>query len=137
MAQRDRQHLGSAGTWVRSLAWHSGLKIWRCHSRGLGCDRGSDLIPHPKLHMLQGSQEKGGKKKKPSVWDCSPQDVLMMIKFFQVKNWHTRPTSWTFAEGSKKAEKQEQHLLSARCGKISAVLWVLGPFLAATNSLIH
>ena len=45
VVQRDWQHLGSAGMQVRSLAWHSGLRIWRCHSCGLGCDCSSDLIP--------------------------------------------------------------------------------------------
>jgi len=40
-------HLGNAGTQVRSLAWHSGLRIQHCHSCSLGGDSSSDLIPGP------------------------------------------------------------------------------------------
>lgn len=38
-----RQHLGSTGTQVRSLAYHSGLKIRHCRSGGLGQNCGLDL----------------------------------------------------------------------------------------------
>ena len=42
--------MGSAASWGHgdaglSLARHSGLRIWGCCSRGLGCSCGSDLIP--------------------------------------------------------------------------------------------
>ena len=47
MVPGDRQHFGSAGTQVRSPAQHSGLRIWRCCSLGLGRDCSSDLIPGP------------------------------------------------------------------------------------------
>ena len=40
--QRDWQSLGSAWE-VRSPAQHSGLRIWHCHSYGLGGDCGSNL----------------------------------------------------------------------------------------------
>ena len=45
VAQRDWQPLGSAGTQVRSPAWHGGLRIWRCHSGSLAHTCSSDLIP--------------------------------------------------------------------------------------------
>ena len=45
MVQRDWWHLRSARMQVQSLAWHSGLRIWHCHSCGVGCNCGSDLIP--------------------------------------------------------------------------------------------
>ena len=37
--------LEAAGMQVQSPAWHSGLRIWLCHSCSLGHDCGSDLIP--------------------------------------------------------------------------------------------
>ena len=43
MAQQDWWCLGCTGTWVQSLAQHSGLRVWRCCS--LGCHCSSDLIP--------------------------------------------------------------------------------------------
>ena len=39
VAQQHRWHLGSTGAQVRSLAWHSGSRIWHCRNCG------SDLIP--------------------------------------------------------------------------------------------
>ena len=47
MEQWDQQRLGSTGTQVRSLARHSGLRIWCCHSCGLGLNGGFDLIAGP------------------------------------------------------------------------------------------
>ena len=44
-AQWDQQSLGSTGTWVRSPAWHRGLKIQHCCLCGLGQDSGLYLIP--------------------------------------------------------------------------------------------
>ena len=44
MAQWDQQHLGNSGLQVRSLAWHSGSRIWHCCSCGLGRDCGLELI---------------------------------------------------------------------------------------------
>ena len=41
--------LGSAGTQVPSLAQQSVLRIWCCHSCGLGSICGSDLIPGPRI----------------------------------------------------------------------------------------
>lgn len=40
-------HLWSTGTQVRSPAWHSGLRVQRCHSFGLGHSYDPDLIPGP------------------------------------------------------------------------------------------
>lgn len=45
MVHRDRWHLRSAGTQVRSPSGQSGLGIRRCHSSGLGQHCGSDLTP--------------------------------------------------------------------------------------------
>ena len=38
-------HLGSTGTQVGSLTWHSGLRIQHWRGHGLGRDCGLDLIP--------------------------------------------------------------------------------------------
>ena len=65
MVKGDQWCLGSAGKQVCSLAWHSELRIWHCHSCGLGGDCGSDLIPGPGvLHMPWGGQKLKKKKKK-------------------------------------------------------------------------
>ena len=45
VAQWDWWPLGSTRTQVLLLAQHSGLRIRRCHSCGLGCNHGLDLIP--------------------------------------------------------------------------------------------
>ena len=51
VVQKDRCYLGSARWRVWSLARHSGLRIWHCHSCGLhcnwgsGCGRDSNLFP--------------------------------------------------------------------------------------------
>ena len=64
MAQWDRWHLWSPGTRVRSLAWHSGLRIRHCHSCGVGYNCGSDLIPSPGTTYAMKWQERkeGGRK---------------------------------------------------------------------------
>ena len=54
MAQLDWQHLCSTGMQVRSLAWHSGLRIRRCHICGLVYNSGSDLIPGPGTPYAMG-----------------------------------------------------------------------------------
>ena len=43
--QQDQKHLWSTGTQVQSPAQHSGLRIWCCHSCGVGCNCSLDLIP--------------------------------------------------------------------------------------------
>ena len=50
--------LGNTGTWVWSLAWHSGLRVQCCCSCGLGLDYGLGLIP---------GMTSGGKKKDKST----------------------------------------------------------------------
>ena len=57
MAQRDCWHLGSPGMWVPSPVWHSGLRIQRCCTCGLGLNCDSDLAG-------LGAQKKKKKKKK-------------------------------------------------------------------------
>ena len=63
MAQWDQQHLGNSGLQVRSLAWHSGSRIWHCCSCGLGHDCGLDLIPS--LGTLHGAAKKKKKNRIP------------------------------------------------------------------------
>ena len=67
MVQMDHGHLWSTGTWVQSLAQHSGLRIWRCDSCGSGSNSGSDLIPgqgapyamgQPKVERKKNTQAK-------------------------------------------------------------------------------
>ena len=55
VVQQD-PHLGSPRTQVRSPARHSGLRIQCCHSCGLGCNCGSDLIPGSGTAYAVGSQ---------------------------------------------------------------------------------
>ena len=45
-------------------AQHSGLKIWHCHSCGIGCSCSSDLIPGPGTSICHGSGQKPNQKKK-------------------------------------------------------------------------
>ena len=47
MAQQDWQCLGSTGTRIQTLAWHSGLRIQHFFSCNLDHNSGSDLIPGP------------------------------------------------------------------------------------------
>ena len=49
---------------VRSLAWQSGLKIWRCCSCGLGENSGLDLTPGLGIPCALGWP---GKKKKALI----------------------------------------------------------------------
>ena len=58
LEQQDQWCLGSAETQVRSLAWHSGLRIRRCHSCSFGHNYSSDLIPD------QGTPHAVGRPKK-------------------------------------------------------------------------
>ena len=53
---------GGAGL-IPSPAGHSGLRIRRCHSWGLGCSSSSDSIPGPETSMCCGVQLKKEKKK--------------------------------------------------------------------------
>ena len=48
VAQQDRQHLGSAGTQVPSLAQHSELRIWHFCNCSLGHDCSSNVITSPR-----------------------------------------------------------------------------------------
>ena len=63
--QQDWWCLGSAGTQVRSLAQHSGLRIPHCHSWGLGGNCGSDLI------LSLGTPYVAGQPKKKTVTSWS------------------------------------------------------------------
>jgi len=49
---------------VRSLARHSGLKIWQCRSCGVGHNYGSGLTPGPGTSHAQGSQRTKKKEKR-------------------------------------------------------------------------
>lgn len=56
MAQQDQCCLWSDGTWVRSQAWHSGLRIQHYHSRS------SDPIPRLGTPYSMGAANKEKKK---------------------------------------------------------------------------
>lgn len=58
-------HLWSTGTQVRSPAWHSGLRVQRCHSFGLGHSYDPDLIPGPGTAYATGH---GTPTKKKCFW---------------------------------------------------------------------
>lgn len=58
VAPWDRWHLESAGMQVRSLVWHSWLRIQYCHRCSLGCCGGLDLISGLGYDMLWVGQKK-------------------------------------------------------------------------------
>ena len=64
VAQQDLSHVESTGTQVGSLAWHNELRIWPCHSCGLGCSCASDLIPGLGTPYAMGQPKMKKKKKK-------------------------------------------------------------------------
>ena len=53
----EQWHTGS------SWALHIGLRIWHCHSCGVGCNCGSNLIPG-RVSICYRASKKGKKKKK-------------------------------------------------------------------------
>ena len=61
--QDQRLPLGSVGMHIQSLAWHSALRIWRCHNCSLGCDCDSELIPGLGAPHAAGQPKKKKKKK--------------------------------------------------------------------------
>ena len=64
MVQWNWWCLGSTGSQVQSLAQHSGLRIQRCFSCGLGHDCRSDLISGLGIPYASGRPKKKKKKKK-------------------------------------------------------------------------
>ena len=58
----DQWHLGSAGTQVQSLAWHSGFQDPALPQRGLGHNCGLDLIPGLGTPFATGQPQKKKKK---------------------------------------------------------------------------
>lgn len=58
MAQQHRWYIGSAGTQIRSLAQHSGLRIRYCSTCSLGLSYGSDLISGPRTPYATGWPKK-------------------------------------------------------------------------------
>ena len=54
MVQWDQWRPGSPGTQVQPPALNSGLGLWCCHSRSLGQNCGSDLIPGPGTAYAKG-----------------------------------------------------------------------------------
>ena len=63
VAQQDPQCLCSTGMQVPFLAWHSGLRIWCCHSCGISHNCSSDLIPGPGTSYAAGwPKKKGGEQ---------------------------------------------------------------------------
>ena len=63
VVQQDVWHLRSAGTMVQSPAQHRRLRILHCHSCGLGCNCGSDLIPGMETPYAAGQPKKEKEKK--------------------------------------------------------------------------
>ena len=64
VAQWDQRCLCSAWTQVWSLARHSGLKIWHCHSCNIGSSCSLDSIPGPGTSICHECSQKRKKKKK-------------------------------------------------------------------------
>ena len=80
VAPWDRWHLESAGMQVRSLVWHSWLRIQYCHRCSLGCCGGLDLISGLGYDMLWVGQKK--KKKKMAQMNSSTEQK-------QTQTWRT------------------------------------------------
>ena len=55
----------STGMQVQSLARHSGLRIWCCHS--IGCNCSLALIPDPETACAKGQPKRKKKKKKKRI----------------------------------------------------------------------
>ena len=51
--------------------WCSGLRIWCCHSCGVGDSRGSDSIPGPELQYATGVAKKGIEESELVAEGCS------------------------------------------------------------------
>ena len=63
MAQLDQQHPCSTRMQVQYLAWHSGLKIWSCHSCAVDGNGSLGLSLAWELHMPWGRQKPKPKPK--------------------------------------------------------------------------
>ena len=74
VAQRDWLGLCSTGMQVRSPAQHSGLRFQHCHSCGIGCNCGSDMIPGLGTPYAVGWPEKEKKNKKHTKNDLHMKD---------------------------------------------------------------
>ena len=81
MGQKDGQCLGSGGTQVRSLAWHSGLRIQCGCNIGSGRDCGSDLIPGPGTPYAAG-QPKTKKKILHKVTQSKASCMSVVMKSY-------------------------------------------------------
>ena len=72
--------MGVPVTWVRSLAWHSGLGTQCCCSCGLGHNWGSNLILGLEAPCAAGWPKMTKKKKRkwwfPKLETCSPMGLL-------------------------------------------------------------
>ena len=71
----DQPCLWRGGMQVRSPAQHSGLRIWRCHSCGIVCNCGLDLIP-----VLGTPYATGWPKRKKET--CAGQNFIGISLFF-------------------------------------------------------
>ena len=70
VAQWDQRCLCSAWTQVWSLARHSGLKIWHCHSCNIGSSCSLDSIPGPGTSICHECSHKRKEKKKKRIQCC-------------------------------------------------------------------
>lgn len=62
MVPWDQRLPWSTETQVQSLTHHSGLRIWRCHTCGLGRNCSSALIPGLGTPRAEGQPKKKRKK---------------------------------------------------------------------------
>ena len=104
VVQWDWWCLWSTGTQVRSLAWHSELKICHCHRRCIGRRCGSDLIPGPETPYATGQPRKKKKKKIESLLS-----ILLAVYLGEVLLGHTVVVCLTFRRIDKLFSQELHH----------------------------
>ena len=76
------------GSVLRSLAQHSGLRVWPCCSCSLGLDCASDLISGLGTPYAAGWQKKKKKEKKSCMY------IWKIGRIFQVWSTSPMPNTW-------------------------------------------
>ena len=68
--------------WVWSPAWCSGLRIWHCHSCGLGQNSGLNLIPGLGTPSAMGCPPPKEKKRKKNTIDLISLQIISLSRLY-------------------------------------------------------